>query len=96
MHSSGVGARERLGLVNRVVAPGDTRAVAAEMAERLASGPTVMLTHTKRLLSVSSESARDRAFEQESWAQEVVSRTADLAEGLQSFVERRTPRFRGL
>ena len=50
-------------------------------------GPTVMLGLTKRLLSVSSESGRDRAFEQEAWAQEVVSRTADLQEGLQSFAE---------
>jgi 2-(1,2-epoxy-1,2-dihydrophenyl)acetyl-CoA isomerase len=87
---------ERLGLVNRVVAPDDTEAVAAELAGRLAAGPTVMLALTKRLLSVSSESGRDRAFEQEAWAQEVVSRTADLQEGLQSFAERRKPRFQGL
>jgi len=86
---------ERLGLVNRVVAPDDTDVVAEEIAGRLAQGPTVMLALTKRLLSVSSESGRDRAFEQEAWAQEVVSRTADLQEGLLSFVERRNPRFQG-
>ncbi|MFI5507606.1 enoyl-CoA hydratase/isomerase family protein [Mycobacterium sp. NPDC051804] len=86
---------ERLGLVNRVAAVEDTDAVAEEIAQRLASGPTVMLTLTKRLLAVSSESGRDRAFEQEAWAQEVVSRTADLQEGLLSFAERRKPRFRG-
>ncbi len=86
---------ERLGLVNRVVAPDDTDATAEEMAGRLAAGPTVMLALTKRLLSVSSESDRHRAFEQEAWAQEVVSRTADLQEGLQAFAERREPRFRG-
>jgi 2-(1,2-epoxy-1,2-dihydrophenyl)acetyl-CoA isomerase len=86
---------ERLGLVNRVVEPDDTDLVAEEIAGRLAQGPTVMLALTKRLLSVSSESGRDRAFEQEAWAQEVVSRTADLQEGLLSFAERRNPRFRG-
>jgi 2-(1,2-epoxy-1,2-dihydrophenyl)acetyl-CoA isomerase len=86
---------ERLGLVNRVVSPEDTDTVAEEIAQRLASGPTVMLTLTKRLLAVSSESGRDRAFEQEAWAQEVVSRTADLQEGLLSFAERRKPRFQG-
>jgi len=86
---------ERLGIVNRVVAPGDTDAVADEMAGRLAAGPTVMLALTKRLLSVSSESGRERAFEQEAWAQEVVSRTADLQEGLRSFAERRKPDFQG-
>jgi 2-(1,2-epoxy-1,2-dihydrophenyl)acetyl-CoA isomerase len=86
---------ERLGLVNRVVAPDDTDAAAEEIAGRLAKGPTVMLALTKRLLSVSSESGRDRAFEQEAWAAEVVSRTADLQEGLLSFAERRDPRFQG-
>lgn len=86
---------ERLGLVNRVTAPEDTDALADEIVGRLASGPTVMLSLTKRLLSVSSESGRDRAFEQEAWAQEVVSRTADLQEGLKSFAERRDPNFQG-
>jgi 2-(1,2-epoxy-1,2-dihydrophenyl)acetyl-CoA isomerase len=86
---------ERLGLVNRVAAPDDTDATAEEIAGRLAAGPTVMLTLTKRLLSVSSESDRQRAFEQEAWAQEVVSRTADLQEGLASFAERRKPKFLG-
>lgn len=89
------GMCERLGLVNRVVEPDETDHVAEEIAGRLAHGPTVMLALTKRLLSVSSESGRDRAFEQEAWAQEAVSRTADLQEGLSSFAERRTPRFRG-
>lgn len=86
---------ERLGLVNRVVAPQDTDATADALVVRLAGGPTLMLALTKRLLAVSSESGRDRAFEQEAWAQEVVSRTADLQEGLSSFVHRRDPRFLG-
>jgi 2-(1,2-epoxy-1,2-dihydrophenyl)acetyl-CoA isomerase len=88
-------ACERLGLANRVVTLEDTDRTAEDLAVRLAAGPTVMLALTKRLLSVSSESGRDRAFEQEAWAQEVVSRTADLQEGLQAFAERREPRFRG-
>jgi 2-(1,2-epoxy-1,2-dihydrophenyl)acetyl-CoA isomerase len=86
---------ERLGLVNRVVPLEDTESSAEEWAVRLAAGPGVMLALTKRLLSVSSESGRDRAFEQEAWAAEVVSQTADLQEGLRSFIERREPRFQG-
>ena len=88
-------ACERLGLANRVVAPEATQAAAEEIALRLAQGPTVMLALTKRLLSVSSESGRDRAFEQEAWAQEVVAGTADMAEGLREFAERRPPNFQG-
>jgi 2-(1,2-epoxy-1,2-dihydrophenyl)acetyl-CoA isomerase len=90
------GECERLGLVNRAVAAEDVDGIAEDWARRLATGPTVMLSLTKRLLAVSSESSRDRAFEQEAWAQEVVSHTADLREGLQSFAERRRPRFQGM
>ncbi|BCO35876.1 enoyl-CoA hydratase [Mycobacterium heckeshornense] len=86
---------ERLGLVNRVVPSADTIGVAEELVRRLAAGPTVMLGLTKRMLAVSSESARDAAFEQEAWAAELVSHTADLQEGLRSFAERRDPRFTG-
>lgn len=85
----------RLGLVNRVVEPGAVATVADELAVRLATGPSVMLALTKRLLTVSSESGRDRAFEQEAWAAEAISHTADLQEGLRAFAERRPPRFEG-
>lgn len=92
-----VGADEclRLGLVNRVVPAEQVDQNAESLAVRLATGPSVMLGLTKRLLSVSSESPRERGFEQEAWAAELNSRTADLQEGLQSFAERRSPRFRG-
>lgn len=86
---------ERLGLVNRVTPPDATLAAAEEWALRLAQGPAVMLAHTKRLLAVSSESDRDQAFEGEAAAQEVVSRTADMQEGLRAFAERRPPNFTG-
>jgi 2-(1,2-epoxy-1,2-dihydrophenyl)acetyl-CoA isomerase len=86
---------ERLGLVNRVVAPDSVQDTALDLARRLAAGPTVMLSLTKRLLCVSSESGRDRAFEQEAWAAEVVSTTDDLQEGLRAFAERRKAEFKG-
>lgn len=86
---------ERLGIVNRVAAPEAVMATAEELAGRLAAGPTVMLSHTKRLLAVSSESSRERAFDQEAWAAELISHTSDLREGLRAFTERRTPDFQG-
>lgn len=85
----------RLGLVNRVVPADQVEQTADALAVQLAAGPSVMLALTKRLLSVSSESGRDRAFEQEAWAAEAISRTEDLQEGLRAFAERRPPHFRG-
>lgn len=86
---------EQLGLVNRVVAPDEVDGVAADLASRLAHGPTVTLALTKRLLTHAWESDRDRAFDDEAWAQEVVSDTHDLREGLRAFSQRREPRFQG-
>src|SRR5438093_5962780 len=42
---------ERIGLVNRVVPRADVTLVAREWAQRLAAGPTVALTLTKRLVN---------------------------------------------
>jgi 2-(1,2-epoxy-1,2-dihydrophenyl)acetyl-CoA isomerase len=67
--------------------------VDAITCERL--GLVNRLAAPEQVLSVSSESGRDRAFEQEAWAAEVVSRTEDLQEGLRAFAERRKPRFQG-
>ncbi|OMC29358.1 enoyl-CoA hydratase [Mycobacterium sp. GA-1841] len=85
----------RLGLANRVVPAEQVDQTADALAVQLAAGPSVMLALTKRLLSVSSESPRERAFEQEAWAAELISRTSDLQEGLYAFAERRPPRFTG-
>lgn len=85
----------RIGLVNRVVPVDQVDQTADALAVQLAAGPSVMLALTKRLLAVSSESPRERAFEQEAWAAELISRTDDLGEGLRAFAERRPPRFTG-
>ena len=64
-------------------------------AERLATGPTKAIGLTKWLLNRSFDSDRLTAFQEESWAQEVVTGTEDCTEGRTSFVERRPPAFRG-
>jgi len=86
---------ERFGIANRVAAPAAVDGVANELAGRLAGGPTVSMALTKKLLSVASESGRDRAFEMEAWAQEMVAGTEDHREGITAFVDGRTPQFRG-
>jgi len=86
---------ERLGLVNRVVAPDKLIDTAREWAERLAAGPTIALTQAKRLLNRSLESDRGTSFVEEATAQEVIMSSRDANEGVAAYVERRTPDFIG-
>ncbi|WP_329367123.1 enoyl-CoA hydratase/isomerase family protein [Streptomyces sp. NBC_01483] len=85
----------RLGLVNRVVPADDLEKTARDWAERLATGPTRALALTKQLVNASLDTDRSTAFAAEAAAQEINMTTADAQEGVASFVERRSPRYRG-
>ncbi len=85
----------RLGLVNRVVPGAGLHDAAAEWAGRLAAGPTPAIALSKRLINRALEIDRVTAFADERWAQEIAMASADAAEGLASFAERRPPVFRG-
>jgi 2-(1,2-epoxy-1,2-dihydrophenyl)acetyl-CoA isomerase len=87
-------ARE-LGLVTRVVPHDQLDAVAGEWARRLAAGPTLALSLTKRLLNSSGLSTFEQAVEEEARCQHIAYTTADMQEGMASFRERREPNFRG-
>ena len=91
----GAADAERLGLVNRVVAADDLPKVTAEWAGRLAAGPTRALGLTKRLLNRSLNGDRATAFREEALAQELNMTSEDANEGVQAFVERRDPHYRG-
>ena len=86
---------ERLGLVNRTVPDGELDKTARAWAARLAAGPTRALALTKQLVNASLESDRATAFAAEAAAQEINMTTADAQEGVASFVERRSPEYRG-
>jgi 2-(1,2-epoxy-1,2-dihydrophenyl)acetyl-CoA isomerase len=84
-----------LGMVNRIVPLADLESATAELATRLAEGPTIALGLAKRLLNRSLDVDRASAFFEESMAQELVTRSEDATEGIASFVERRPTAFRG-
>ncbi|WP_128375079.1 enoyl-CoA hydratase/isomerase family protein [Streptomyces cavernae] len=86
---------ERLGLVNRVVPAGELEKTARAWAERLAAGPTRTLALTKQLVNASLDGDRTAAFAAEAAAQEINMTTADAREGVTSFVERRSPEYKG-
>lgn len=86
---------ERMGLVNRVVATEELEKTAREWAGRLAQGPTRSLALTKQLVNASLDTDRASAFAAEAAAVEIAMTTTDANEGVASFVERRTPEYRG-
>jgi 2-(1,2-epoxy-1,2-dihydrophenyl)acetyl-CoA isomerase len=86
---------QRIGLVNRVVPAAELRERVREWAERLASGPTVSIALTKRLVNTALESERGAAFRAEALALEVSMQALDSNEGVRAFVERRPAEFLG-
>lgn len=84
-----------LGLVTRVVPDGELATAAGEFARTVASGASVALGMTKRLLDQSFTMSLDDMVEFESYAQAVAISTEDHAEGVRSFKEKRAPHYTG-
>ena len=86
----------RSGLVAQVSEPEDFAEAADRLAHRLAGGPTQAYAATKQAVNAVALSglAQTLAFEREHQLQ--LLRTADFAEGLTAFAEKRAAQFRGL
>jgi enoyl-CoA hydratase/carnithine racemase len=86
---------ERMGLVNRVLPDAEIDAFVADWAARLAAGPPIALAMTKRMLDNSLQVTMEEALDDEGVAQTVNFGTADTAEAMKAFVEKREPKFEG-
>ena len=73
----------------------DLDATVASLAARLAAGPPLALSTTKRLLNQSAQVTLAQALEAEAQAQAVNLASRDTAEAMAAFVERRDPHFEG-
>jgi 2-(1,2-epoxy-1,2-dihydrophenyl)acetyl-CoA isomerase len=89
------GQAESIGLVNRVVPAGELDAIAQEWGRRLASGPTLALGLSKRMLDASATVSFEQALEEEARCQHITYSSKDMREGIAAFLERREPRFCG-
>lgn len=84
-----------LGLVSSVVPAEDLAAAAAELAGRLADGPTVAYGHVKRLLAYSATHSLPDTLRLEHELIVAAGATADHADSVEAFLDKRKPEFRG-
>jgi 2-(1,2-epoxy-1,2-dihydrophenyl)acetyl-CoA isomerase len=86
---------ERIGFVNAVVAADELDAAVAEVAGKLAAGPPIAMSVTKRMLDNAATASLTQALETEALAGLVNLGTSDMREALMAFREKRPPTFEG-
>ena len=84
-----------IGLVNRVVPPEDVLPTALDLAERLCRGAPVALEKTKEAMVCSNGLPLAEAFAVETRCTKENAMMDDAREGLQAFMAKRPPVFRG-
>ncbi|MGH2938446.1 MAG: enoyl-CoA hydratase-related protein [Solirubrobacterales bacterium] len=83
------------GLINAVHPDDQLGTAAHELATRLATGPTLAYANIKRTLRAASQTSLTEHLAFEATLQQEHATSADYAEGVRAFVERRAPRFIG-
>ena len=90
-----VAEADRLGLVDRRVPAGSARAVALELAAAIAANSPVGVRNAKRALRAGADVDLATALDVEDGAWRATAFSADRAEGVAAFTEKRSPSWPG-
>ncbi|WP_078428092.1 enoyl-CoA hydratase [Alkalihalobacterium alkalinitrilicum] len=85
---------KEIGLVNQVLAKGEGMAAAQKMAQKMASYSLQALTRIKKTVNEGMELEFNKAIELEASYFAGVFQTEDVKEGVQAFIEKRSPNFK--
>jgi 2-(1,2-epoxy-1,2-dihydrophenyl)acetyl-CoA isomerase len=83
------------GLVSQLAEPDDLMDAALAMAGRIAANPARTLRMAKRLLVTAQDASLDVVLEMSAAMQAIAHETADHAEAVNAFLEKRPPNFTG-
>jgi len=83
------------GLINRVCEEADLLPEALKLAQKIADGPTLSLSEIRRLYWASPHNTYEEQLDLERLIQEKQGRTADFAEGVAAFLQKRPAKFTG-
>jgi enoyl-CoA hydratase/carnithine racemase len=85
----------RLGIVNRVAPAGEWFAAALELADLVASRPPLAVRLGKQAVLAADETPLSAGIDHERRLFELAMATEDRVEGMNAFLEKRRPEFRG-
>jgi 2-(1,2-epoxy-1,2-dihydrophenyl)acetyl-CoA isomerase len=83
------------GLVNQVVAPEQLMEEATKVAARYAAAPTYAIGQIKRNIDFAESHSLEETLALEAKSQAECGLSADHQEGMQAFLEKRTPVYKG-
>ncbi len=84
-----------IGLVNQVVDDAELIPTAVAIAQRIAANAPLAIRHIKHAIDVGMQVGIDAGLEYERYAAALVISSEDRKEGMQAFLEKRSPNFQG-